>query len=433
MKQIHSGLTFLNMAGKYSNQTVRLVAHMIDAIDSDILQEAVQAAQQRFPYLCVRLCMVVDSHGAEHYAYEDNPLPWILTRGQRQVQLLDNASNNHLIAFAYWDDCIALDFFYSIADGTGAYRVLRTLLYEYCCRRYDAGLSREGIMVKGDNIDESEYCDPAALPKPAISIPKPVSAMPQALNLYAEAVAPMRENGKEVVHIRVDEEKLMQQIRQCGASPASWFSLMLARSVKRLHPDGAAPTVSLAVNLRKGTGTPLTHQPMVGVVMLPLRQEMLDWDMKKQVAEFRRMIAEQASPERLLSYYWAIQDGMKQLEQVPSAETRHELVTQMHQQNRQKASFSVSYVGRAALGDAGRYVREIQTEANTPLALLVEISAAGGAFCISFIQQFAADVYLDSFLDELCRQGIDYDIVSRHPISVAPIADFRNDSERISL
>ena len=172
---------------------------------------------------------------------------------------------------------------------------------------------------------------------------------------------------------------------------------------------------------------------MVGVVMLPLRQEMLDWDMKKQVAEFRRMIDEQASPERLLSYYWAIQDGMKQLEQVPSAETRHELVTQMHQQNRQKASFSVSYVGRAALGDAGRYVREIQTEANTPLALLVEISAAGGAFCISFIQQFAADVYLDSFLDELCRQGIDYDIVSRHPISVAPIADFRNDSERISL
>ena len=323
------------MAGKYSCQTVRLVAHMDGAVDEEMLKEAVYATRKRYPYLCVRLCIVLDAQGAERYAYEDNPLPWVLTRGQQQIALLGEASNNHLIAFAWWDDCIALDFFYSLTDGTGAYRVLRTLLYEYCRRHYDRSLS----------------------------------------------------------------------------------------------PEGGTPTVSLAVNLRKGTGTPQAHHPMVGAIYLPLRKDMLDWTLSEQTAEFRRMIAQQTSSDNLQAYYWSLQDQMNQLEQVPSSATRHELLTQAHAMMRQAASFTVSYVGKAAMGAAERYIREIRTEGNSPLALLVEVSAAGGTFCISFIQQFATDVYLDAFLNELGRMGLSYEIVARHPLSTAPIEDFRKNSK----
>lgn len=157
------------MAGKYSCQTVRLVAHMDGAVDEEMLKEAVYATRKRYPYLCVRLCIVLDAQGAERYAYEDNPLPWVLTRGQQQ--------------------------------------------------------------------------------------------------------------------------------------------------------------------------------------------------------------------------------------------------------------------GKAAMGAAERYIREIRTEGNSPLALLVEVSAAGGTFCISFIQQFATDVYLDAFLNELGRMGLSYEIVARHPLSTAPIEDFRKNSK----
>ena len=82
MRLIHTERTFLNMAGKYSSQTVRLVAHMDGAVDEEMLKEAVDATRRRYPYLCVRLCIVLDAQGAERYAYEDNPLPWVLTRGQ---------------------------------------------------------------------------------------------------------------------------------------------------------------------------------------------------------------------------------------------------------------------------------------------------------------------------------------------------------------
>lgn len=49
----------------------------------------------------------------------------------------------------------------------------------------------------------------------------------------------------------------MERVRSCGATPASLFAVLLSRAVSRLHPDfsSGVPTISLAVNLRKATGT----------------------------------------------------------------------------------------------------------------------------------------------------------------------------------
>ena len=60
------------------------------------------------------------------------------------VELFGAASHYHQLAFACWDDCVAIDFFHGLTDGTGAYNVLRTLMYEYCRRRYDGSLSSNG-------------------------------------------------------------------------------------------------------------------------------------------------------------------------------------------------------------------------------------------------------------------------------------------------
>lgn len=41
-----------------------------------------------------------------------------------------------------------------MTDGTGAYEVLRTLLYYYCSERYQVKLNDEGIRLVGDVITE---------------------------------------------------------------------------------------------------------------------------------------------------------------------------------------------------------------------------------------------------------------------------------------
>ena len=77
-----------------------------------------------------------------------------------------------------------------------------------------------------------------------------------------------------------------------------------------------------------------------------------------------------------------------------------------HQALRQHSSVSLR-CGGGRLGAAERYVREIQTETPPVHPILVEVSAAGGSFCISFMQMFAEDNYLNAFLNELSQQGID--------------------------
>jgi hypothetical protein len=65
------------------------------------------------------------------------------------------------------------------------------------------------------------------------------------------------------------------------------------------------------------------------------------------------------------------------------------------------------------------------TEVYSPHALGAEISAIGGMFCITFMQRFTTDVYLNAFLSELNQIGLDYTVLERRPIRVASVADYR--------
>ena len=147
---------FLYWTDREHPNTCRMTVRMQDAIEVTMMQEALRQTQTRYPYYSVRLDLTTDENGHEHYEYDDNPAPWVLNIGQEPVELFGEASHYHQLAFACWDDCVAIDFFHGLTDGTGAYNVLRTLMYEYCRHRYDAQLSSEGIRKVGETIDESE-------------------------------------------------------------------------------------------------------------------------------------------------------------------------------------------------------------------------------------------------------------------------------------
>ena len=150
---------FLYWTDREHPNTCRMTVRMQDAIELTMMQEALRQTQTRYPYYSVRLGVTSDANGREHYEYDDNPASWVLNIGQEPVELFGAASHYHQLAFACWDDCVAIDFFHGLTDGTGAYNVLRTLMYEYCRRRYDAQLSNEGIRKAGETVDESEWTD----------------------------------------------------------------------------------------------------------------------------------------------------------------------------------------------------------------------------------------------------------------------------------
>ena len=429
MKRLHIERFYLNRLDDEYPMTVRITLRLRDKVDGGILCDALEATRQRYPYLCVRLSTVRDADGSEHYIYEENPKAWMLSIGQRPLCLFGDEANGHLLAFAWWDDCIALDFSHVLIDGDAAYRLLRTLLYEYCRRHYDEALSREGVWVAGDAISAEEYTDPATLPRPANIHPQPLPQRPRVINLSTEAVSPIAER-KETVLIRLSEDQMMERVRTLDATPATLLALLLTRAIARLHADstttGGTPTVCVAANLRRALGVPLAHHSMVGGLFLPLSAELAEKGIAEQVQAFRQMVAAQASDEQLQTYFWQTQERMDRMEQLPTLRARYEAFAPVNTLMCQMASCMLSYVGKARLGVAEQYVREMVAEADSAYMLVLEVSAAAGRFTISFSHRFTTDAYLNAFLDELRVQGLTPEVADRHPLHLAPITDYRN-------
>ena len=375
-KKLLSERFYLTWAGEEMSWTVRMTLKMRDSVDGDLLRQAVEQARQRYPYYQVKLDVKKDDAGTEYFVYEDNSEPWVVSEGEKPVQLIGPESNHHLLAFCYWDDCIAIDFFHCLTDGTGAYNILRTLLYEYCNRRYDVALSRANVRVVSDTISPAEWEDPAAQAKPDNLAPFQVPERKRCINLTTQAKTALNE-AVETVNILVEEQEMMKYVSSGDTSPATLVSLLLTRAIARLHPDmtEGVPMVALAINQRPALGCPQAGQTMAGSL--------------------------QSNEDNVIEGFWQTQNTQDMFEKVPTLEGRHQAMAKAFSVALSAASACVSYVGKANLGAAEQYVSEMYTEVYTPYALTIEMSAVNGTFCISLMQRFADDTYLDAFLDEL--------------------------------
>ena len=115
MKRIISERFVTYAANEKWPSTARITIKMCDAIDQAMMQDALAATQQRYPYFCVRFRITNGDDGREYFALEDNPQPWVMQQTSKPVCLMGRESNDHLLAFACWDDCFAIDFFHGLS------------------------------------------------------------------------------------------------------------------------------------------------------------------------------------------------------------------------------------------------------------------------------------------------------------------------------
>ena len=140
---------------------IRIRIRMRDLIDPDVLRNAVDTTMKRYPYFTVEL-----KKKDGRYIFAENSRPVVITHSLCGVELNSEDSNFHMIAFSWEDNWIIIDMSHSMTDGTGAYEVLRTLLYYYCSEKYDIRLKEEGIRLVGDDISGEEWEDPTGPPMP---------------------------------------------------------------------------------------------------------------------------------------------------------------------------------------------------------------------------------------------------------------------------
>ncbi len=121
---------------------------------------------------------------------------------------------------------------------------------------------------------------------------------------------------------------------------------------------------------------------------------------------------------------------MTRLDALDSHSEKKEYCLKQMKELSQCITATVSYVGKASLGDAERYIQEFEALPSTALPsthvpLTAEISVMNGNFFINFSQYFTEYDYFTTFIRQLRQNDINYDVLNlaeaRYPRIELPV------------
>ena len=404
-QKLFTELRPLYVTSRENPNVIRIRIRMRDLIDSDILRCAVDFTMERYPYFCVEL-----KKKDGQYIFAENHRPVVITNSLHGVDLNSEDSNYHMIAFSYQDNWIILDVFHGMTDGTGAYEVLRTLLYYYCSNRYDIYLHAEGIRLVGDDIPAEEWAD-HVVNRNDLPAPRQNEQMSDALNLIASAGLE-KDHRHTVYSIAISESEFMRFNLDNDGSPGTMVSLLFSRAVAKLYPDATdIIRITLCVNQRKALHAPLAHHSLVGGAFLEYQEKMRDWPLDVQATAYRGMVFAQTQEENVLMGVASLKGVNGLLLSKESDQERLGVAGYINALAARVITATVSYVGKADYQEAERYIRDFRAWTSSAAdGLTIEISAVNGRFTLDFLQTFSSPVFVNAFLKELEENGIVYDL-----------------------
>ena len=414
-QKLFTELRPLYTTSKERPNEIRIRIRMRDMIDPEILRHAVDTTMERYPYFCVEL-----QKKDGQYIFAENHRPVVITNSLHGVALNVEASNYHMIAFCWKDNWIILDVFHGMTDGTGAYEVVRTLLYYYCSERYNVRLNDDGIRLAGNEISEEEWSDPV-VNRTDLPIP-PRTGLSNAFSLSASAGLE-KDDRHTVFSIAISESEFMRFNMDNDGSPGTMVSLLLSRAIAKLFPTAEnAIRIALCVNQRKALNAPLAHQSLVGGVMLEYKEKMRDWPLDRQATAYRGMVFAQSQEESVLMGVASTSGICRMILSKDSDQERQGIAGYINNLASRIVTATVSYVGKANYREAEKYIRDFRLWTSpSSNDLLIEISAVNGRFTLDFIQQFSSPIYVNAFLKELEENGIVYDLQDVNELELANI------------
>lgn len=424
-RKLYSELRTIYETTATKPNTFRQTIKLGDLVDGVILRKAVDKTMKRYPYFCVRLVM----EGNTPF-FEENPSPVPVIHTNHKTVLGSEQTSGHLLCFCYWKNRLHIDAYHGLTDGGGIAPLVKTLLYYYCSEFYEVELSDQDIRLSSGQILQAEWDDPAAIPVDQGKRGLVEKWNQPAFQLADAGIANVTADGI-VINMRIPEKAFMEFNISNDGSPATIVSLLLARTIRALHPDAPLPPViAMCVNQRKALRAPLAHQSLVGDVRLPFTDRIQKLPFSVQATCFRGMVVLQSDNDMILDEIGDYQSLVAQLETMDSTPERKAYCTARMEELSCCVTATVSYVGKANLGDAERYILENNVMPSTALPstytpLTVELSALGGYFFLNFVQMFHEKDYFSMFVRQFRKNNIAYDVLNvteaRFPHIALPI------------
>lgn len=207
----------------------RISATLTESVDVAVLQSALDATVRRFPSIAVRL-----RRGIFWYYLQQLPgAPQIRSESSYPLTRMtrDEMRKCAFRVIAY-EERIAVEFFHSLTDGTGAMIFTRSLVAEYLEQRYGVTIpAQHGILCRREEPQEGELED--SFQKYA----GPICASRKENTAWHLHGTPERDGFQHVTCFRLPVQQVLEKARSYGVSATVFMSAVMMEALQELQKE----------------------------------------------------------------------------------------------------------------------------------------------------------------------------------------------------
>lgn len=395
--------------------TMGVALTLTEPVDGDILRSAVGDLRSRFPYFYVRAASC-----GNDLVPVSNPLPMTVRNTWDPVNFNSESSNYHLAAFKYEGKRLAFEISHALTDGVGVLPYIKSVMFLYLSRKTGEIFDSAGFRLPGDVIPESETGDPFA-GLDIDGVEKPLYTKKPVTEFFR-----LNTSGQKDQHIfclKFREDQLMKYCRENDGSPNVFFSVMLAKAVRRYDPDSEKTiVVSVAIDHKAMLGNTDNYRQFANVAELDFPKSRSLDDVMKACTIARGQLMLQAQPENSMWAIKRIKDIKEKLDPLP---LDMKLGAMAKSAGNPRWSIAVSYANSRSFGPLDPYIEELYVLSEPGVTdVICEIACINHSFFIGMAQTFSSGEYFECLMEELKAAGIECEVMMSEPLRLCGIERF---------
>ena len=368
-----------------------------DEIDCSVMYDAMQKTIKRYPYFAFRIVRTENG-----YDKIENQLPIIVKDSfSEEIVLGSEAVNFHWIAAACEGRRLKLVVHHMIADGRSAMRFYKTLLYCYISEKYGIQPDPTGIILPDSPISPDEDVKVFNLldgeDGTMRTTVKDPFVIPEAVN---------DEMKGYLYQVTIPEKEFLASSKGSDNSPLTLLTVYMAKMFQNLCPDNKKDVYAgIAIDARNALNCPESRFTNSYVIFIKHSPSKIGLDLERLGTMTRGQIIVQSQEEILRYVHNSVMRISAQIRSTTDQGERQRLMHEIYQLVASNPTYTISYVGNPEWGCLEPYIEEEYTLIMNN-KLFLEVNAAGGKFCIAWVQGFENDAYVKTFQSLLSENGI---------------------------
>ncbi|MDR0829622.1 MAG: hypothetical protein LBN95_05885 [Prevotellaceae bacterium] len=395
MQKIRSGQPFLYRENGLNSTIIDV--KIKGKVYGSFLTEALRRTIKRYPYFAGKL---VEKNGDFYLA--DNYDVTMIVRKKAFSRLGSVEASLHLIEISYIGSHIYVSFHHAICDGRGIQPFVETLVYYYFHFAKSKKLEAEHIRKYYSKMLDGETAEPFAA-KFAVADFTPPSVVRDGFAL-PECAAQNADRSR--CDIDIDETAFLHYAKKVNATPSVLLSYLYSKAIALNNEKMDKPIVtSVATDMRQELELPNTHKNCVRSIYLPFYETDKTADTQEVCTRMRQEMTVQRNPDYVKTTANSFIGLCDKLDTMNSLKEKKEFMSFFNTLT--VNTFIVSYLGKFDFGECNFFIDAVYLLGGET-GVTVNMTCAGGKFCVSIIQNIDGGKYIKTFLSLLEELKIPY-------------------------